>query len=80
MSLPLLAAGGSLHALKGDRAETELAEDEALLTAYGPLQPTITRHGAGLVDPETVVLTLTPAGEVPVPRSPRAGGGRRSRR
>jgi 16S rRNA (guanine527-N7)-methyltransferase len=80
VSLPLLAAGGSLHALKGDRAEMELTEDEALLRAYGPLQPTISRHGVGLVDPETVVLTLTPVGEVPVPASSRAGAGRRRRR
>ncbi len=79
--LPLLQVGGSLHALKGDRAEQELAEDRDLLTAFGPLQTSISRHGAGVVDPETVVLTITPEGEVAVPPvSSRTSGGPRSRR
>ena len=56
--LPLLRAGGSLHALKGDRAEQELAEDRDQLAAFGAVETSITRHGVGLVDPETVVLTL----------------------
>lgn len=79
VSLPLVEAGGSLHALKGDRAETELAEDEARLAGYGNLRPRITRHGSGLVEPETVVLTLTPEVEVPVPVSARSPGRRRRR-
>ena len=82
--LPLLRAGGSLHALKGDRAEQELAEDRDQLAAFGAVETSITRHGVGLVDPETVVLTLTPAGLVPVPgggvpKRTSAGGTKRQR-
>ncbi|MEP6629158.1 MAG: 16S rRNA (guanine(527)-N(7))-methyltransferase RsmG [Lapillicoccus sp.] len=65
--LPLLLAHGSLHALKGDRAEQELAEDRDQLLRFGPVQTSISRHGAGLVDPETVVLTITTTELVPVP-------------
>ncbi len=65
--LPLLLAHGSLHALKGDRAEQELAEDRDQLAGFGRLETSISRHGAGVVDPETVVLTMTPADLVPVP-------------
>ena len=78
--LPLLLAHGSLHALKGDRAEQELAEDRDQLLTFGPVETSISHHGAGLVDPQTVVLTITPAHLVPVPgarastrRSPGAG-------
>ncbi len=75
--LPLLQEGGALHALKGDRAEVELAEDEKQLATFGPLRTAITRHGAGLVDPETVVLSITPLTSVPVPGARQPGVRRR---
>ena len=62
-----MTAHGSLHALKGDRAEQELAEDRDQLAGFGRLETSISRHGAGVVDPETVVLTITPADLVAVP-------------
>ena len=74
-------AEGSLHALKGDRAEQELAEDTAALSALGVTHSWITRFGAGLVEPETVVLSMSPGQLVPVPRHPRdrSPRGRRGR-
>ncbi len=58
ITLPLLDENGALHALKGDRAEHELTRDQAALTAMGAVDCRITRWGAGLVEPETVVLSV----------------------
>lgn len=58
ITLPLLAENGVLHALKGDRAELELTRDQDALTQLGAVDCRITRWGAGLVEPETVVLSV----------------------
>ncbi len=59
ITLPLLSENGRLHALKGDRAELELTRDQRALTALGAVDCQITRWGAGVVLPETVVLSVT---------------------
>ena len=58
ITLPLLAAGGSLQALKGESAASELDEDAALLRSLGASRWSVARFGAGIVDPETVVLSV----------------------
>lgn len=72
LTLPLLEAGGSLHALKGDRAEQELADDGSVLAALGASRMWISRHGAGVVDPETVVLSLEVSVPVAMPSGTRS--------
>lgn len=78
VTLPLVEPGGSLHALKGERAEQELAEDEAMLAVMGAPRVWISRFGAGLIEPETVVLSIAPQHAVEAPRG-RPGPGRRGR-
>lgn len=85
LTLPLLEAHGSLHAIKGGGAEQELAEDEPVLLTLGALRTWISRHGAGVVDPESVVLSLEVARAVAAPdvtrsTTRRAGRRRRPRR
>ena len=79
VTLPLLDEGGSLHALKGERAEQELAEDTGALAAIGATRTWISRFGAGLVEPETNVLSIAPTGLVPVPRPQTARAARAAR-
>jgi len=76
ITLPLLAAGGSLQALKGESAATELDEDAALLRSLGASRWSVSRFGAGIVDPETVVLSVEVDALVDVP----TGAGSRNRR
>ena len=84
ITLPLLQAGGSLVALKGENVVAELDDDAALLRSLGASRWGVSRFGAGVVDPETVVLTVEVEDAVAVPdtvNGPRAasrGSGRRS--
>ncbi len=59
MALPLLEAGGTLHALKGEQASSELATDETMLRELGATSVSLRRYGLGVVDPETVLLSVT---------------------
>lgn len=82
IGLPLLDAGGSLEALKGDTAGTEVEEDAAQLRSLGASRWRVTRFGAGIVEPMTVVVTVEVDAAVEVPRtststSPRKGRSRR---
>lgn len=88
LTLPLLSSGGSLHALKGEQADAELAEDAETLAALGARTWSVTRLGRGLVTPEAVVVSIVVGGEPPVPAAlarprptsePRAPGRGRSR-
>lgn len=80
-TLPLLAGGGSLHALKGSSAEQELADDGEAVRALGVVHTQISRLGAGIVDPETVVVSLTVGTPPPpVPSSASSPSSRRRRR
>lgn len=67
LTFPLLSSGGSLHALKGERADVELAEDAVALAALGARSWSVTRHGLGLVTPEAVVVSVVVGREPPVP-------------
>ena len=91
IGLPLLEAGGSLHALKGTSAPTELTEDADQLRAMNASRWSVASFGAGVVTPETLVATVevgsavTPGRRVggsarPAPRgrrSPTSSGRRR---
>ena len=58
IGLPLVEAGGSLVALKGENGAAEVDEDAALLSSLGASRWSVRRFGAGLVAPETVVVTI----------------------
>ena len=56
--LPLVAPGGSLLALKGERAADELAAAEPALRGLGADRWWVEEHGAGLVDPPVRVVRV----------------------
>lgn len=56
-TVPLLAPGGRLIALKGSSASAELAESRAQATAVGLIQLEVRELGAGVADPPTTVVT-----------------------
>jgi 16S rRNA (guanine527-N7)-methyltransferase len=56
-TVPLLAVGGSLVALKGSSAEQELRDAEAVAHAAGLTALAIRVVGADIVDPGTTVIT-----------------------
>lgn len=72
--LPMLRRGGQLLAMKGARADAELAAAAAELAKLGAQSWAVEEHGAGLVEPAVRVVRIT-AG----PR-PSAPGSRRGRR
>ncbi|CAM4236626.1 16S rRNA (guanine(527)-N(7))-methyltransferase RsmG [Nocardiopsis rhodophaea] len=81
-ALPLLRQGGSLLALKGEQAETELEEARADLMKQRPCVADVIRVGSGKVDPATTVVrvTVTSKSDQPAPpRQHRASGGRKKR-
>ncbi len=57
-TLPLLVPGGSLLALKGSRAETELSENQAALKQMGVVDAAVETFGKELAEP-TTILRLT---------------------
>jgi 16S rRNA (guanine527-N7)-methyltransferase len=58
--VPLLSPGGTLLAMKGERAGDEVAEHTALLRAAGVVTTDIVRCGQGVVsEPVTVVRLVT---------------------
>ena len=70
-TLPLLEAGGSLHALKGSRGPEELEVDRDELTRLGAASCSVNHFGAGIVDPETVVVSVTVSSVVHGRRAPK---------
>lgn len=70
-TLPLLEPGGSLHALKGSRGPEELEDDRDALTRLGAARCSVHRFGSGIVDPETVVVSVTVSSVVPDRRAPK---------
>jgi 16S rRNA (guanine527-N7)-methyltransferase len=80
IALPLVEAKGSLHALKGSSAVAELTEDAEQLRSLNVSRWTMASFGAGVVTPETVVVTVE-VDEVihPGRRQPRSAGQPRQR-
>ena len=58
-TLPLLTPRGSLLALKGSRAATELAEHQAALQRLGVVEADVESIGEGVVADPTIVLRVT---------------------
>jgi 16S rRNA (guanine527-N7)-methyltransferase len=56
--LPLVGPGGSLLAVKGDRAETELAEAAAVLRRSRAASWAVEEYGRGLVEPPARVVRV----------------------
>ncbi|WP_017539609.1 16S rRNA (guanine(527)-N(7))-methyltransferase RsmG [Nocardiopsis halophila] len=79
-ALPLLRKNGSLLALKGEQAESELESARGELSALRPCAADVIRVGSGKVDPATTVVrvTVTSESERPHP-SRRAAAGRKKR-
>jgi len=57
--LPLVAPGGSLLAVKGDRADEELADAHDLLRRLGAISATVEEVGAPLVAPPVRLVRVT---------------------
>jgi 16S rRNA (guanine527-N7)-methyltransferase len=57
--LPLVAPGGSLLALKGDRADEELAAARSVLARQRASSGTVELVGAGVVDPPVRLVRIT---------------------
>jgi 16S rRNA (guanine527-N7)-methyltransferase len=74
ISLPLLEAGGSLLALKGESAVAELDQDAGQLRRLGASRWSVDRFGAGIVEPETVVVRVEVATAVDGQAEARAKG------
>ena len=68
--LPLVAPGGSLLALKGDRAEDELAAAASTLRRLGAVSWAVEEHRAGQVEPPVRVVRVV-AGTPPERGRPR---------
>lgn len=58
LSLPLLRVGGHVIAMKGDTAQQEVDEAEAVLDRLGVGSRQVRTYGEGLVDPPTRVVDL----------------------
>ena len=76
-SLPLLRKDGSLLALKGEQAESELAEAEKDVSKMRPSVCDVIRVGRGKVDPATTVVRVTVTSDGGPPTS---GGSQKKRR
>lgn len=80
-SLPLLRKDGSLLALKGEQAETELADAEKELSKLRPSVSDVIKVGRGKVEPATtVVRVMVTSDGGPPPGSQRGGKKKRGRK
>lgn len=70
--LPLVRPGGTLLAMKGERAAQELAEAKATLRRLGAVRWEILELGAGMVQPPARLVSVT-TGERPAGAARRAG-------
>lgn len=62
--LPLVRPGGVLLALKGDRAQDELASAQPALPRLGAESWTVDEMGSGVVDPPVRVVRIVRSGSV----------------
>ncbi|KNX38757.1 16S rRNA methyltransferase [Luteipulveratus halotolerans] len=74
LSLPLLRPGGTMIALKGERATTELAEDAEILGRLRVADTAVEIYGEGQVDPPSTVVVLRVDGMAPQLRTPVGSG------
>jgi 16S rRNA (guanine527-N7)-methyltransferase len=72
--LPLTMPGGSLLAVKGDRAEQELAAAAARLRQLGAVRWGVETYGEGLVEPPVRVVRVVTSDQ-PGPSGPRRRSG-----
>lgn len=80
-SLPLLRKNGSMLALKGEQAETELADAEKELAELRPSVSDVIKVGRGKVEPATtVVRVMVTSDGGPPPGSQRGGKKKRGRK
>ncbi len=71
--LPLLRPGGRMLALKGDRAEAEVAEHRLSLKRLGVVEVEVVRCGVGHLSPPTTVVSAVRGAQPPSSRRrPRA--------
>ena len=73
-SLPLLRPGGRMLALKGERAEDEVAEHRAAMTKLGATDVRVLRCGSDVLNPPTTVVQAVRSERRPGP--PQAGSRR----
>jgi len=71
-SLPLLRQGGRMLALKGERAEAELAEHGAAIARLGTTEVQVVRCGASYLDPPTTVVVAVRGARTSMSRRRRA--------
>ena len=57
-TLPLVADGGTLLAMKGSSAPDEVEKAQKVLTTLGGVDPTISRYGVGEVEVPTTVVQV----------------------
>lgn len=69
--LPLLRAGGRMLALKGERADAEVAEHRAAMTKLGAADIRVLRCGSGYLSPPTTVVEAVRSERSPGPRARR---------
>ena len=67
-SLPLLRPGGRMLALKGERAESEVAEHRAAMSRLGAGEVEVVRCGQGYLSPPTTVVSAVRADRSPAAR------------
>ncbi|MBD0293023.1 MAG: 16S rRNA (guanine(527)-N(7))-methyltransferase RsmG [Jiangellaceae bacterium] len=79
-ALPLLATGGRLLALKGQRAVDELRRTEAQVRTMGAVSCSVEEFGHGIVDPPTRVAVIEVGASVSEAVSGRRTKGSRWRR
>ncbi|MFZ0833149.1 MAG: 16S rRNA (guanine(527)-N(7))-methyltransferase RsmG [Mycobacterium sp.] len=78
-TLPMLAAGGRLLAIKGERADEEVVENRRVMESLGGKAVRVVRCGGDYVDPPATVVVAERASIVPPQSLPRrARRGRRS--
>ena len=70
-SLPLLRPGGRMLALKGERADDEVAEHRAAMAKMGATSISVLRCGAGYLNPPTTVVEAVRSERRPAPRARR---------
>jgi len=76
-TIPLLKANGTMLALKGDRAQTEVVEHAALMASLGVADVKVMRCGVEYLDPPATVVVAQRSGERA--QRKRKSSGRRAR-